>query len=97
MRALRRIATPTGIGLAIAGCSLSVDDFQPPSNAESRVGNTDAAVSEDASNDTAVSEAAPPEVDSANDSHDAAADACICVKQTGGGKCKEWSPPGCGG
>jgi hypothetical protein len=86
MRALRRIATPTGIGLAIAGCSLPVDDFQPPSTNQSRVGNTDAGEPDDVSAETAV--------DAANDTSDAS---CICVKQAGAGKCKEWSPPKCGG
>ena len=89
MRALRRIATPTGLGIALVGCSLPVDEFQPPSNTGSLVGNTDGGTTDDAANDAG---------DAATDAHPLSADAgCTCVKTNGGGKCREWSPPGCGG
>lgn len=35
------------------------------------------------------------EEDTAPPPADAPGDACTCIKYTGG-KCKEWSPPGCG-
>ncbi|MGZ3424691.1 MAG: hypothetical protein ACXVEF_12545 [Polyangiales bacterium] len=96
MRALRRIATPAGLGLALAGCSFNVDEFQGPNDNGSGtplVGNTDAQAPDDAR--------AEASTDGANDTLsvtavDAAADTCVCVKVNGAGKCREWSPPGCG-
>jgi hypothetical protein len=105
MRALRRIATPASVTVALVGCSLDVDEFHTSDSGRDNgglVGNTDAAKTDtyeaedtslDAAPDVAEDTATPPP-DSAPPA-DAASDTCTCVKYAGP-KCKEWNPPGCG-
>lgn len=93
MRALARIATP--VAVLVSGCAFPVDDFRAP--ARSDVGlstNGDAAHYEDADERDSAAVAGDAGVgdDAANDS---GGDTCVCLKQTGG-KCREWSSPGCG-
>jgi hypothetical protein len=116
MRALRRIATPASVAVAIGGCTYPFDDYLPQ--------KTDAGLSTNAKPDTAPEPDTSPPLDSGvfetladttidedtepadtyaadtyveeDTANDAPADTCACVKYTGG-KCREWSPPGCGG
>ena len=99
MRALRRIATPASVAVAIGGCSYPFDDYLPqrpdagpatnatatPQTPED-TGTVDSGVFE-----TAADTLTEPDTFVADDS-DAS---CECVKYAGA-KCKEWSPPGCG-
>lgn len=99
MRALARIATP--VAVLVSGCAFPVDDFRAP--ARSDVGlstNGDAANYGDGRTDPDSEELDALDldtglaVDSGKTPADAGADACVCLRQSGG-KCKEWSPPDC--
>jgi len=118
MRALRRIATPASVAVALGGCTYAFDDYLPQKTDAGLSTNADAPP--EPSPDTEVEDdtldasppidsgtfeigeedTAPPEdtrmVDTlvAEDS-DAPVDTCACTKYAGG-KCREWSPPGCG-
>lgn len=116
MRALRRIATPATVAVALGGCTHPVDEFHAPaSNDAALTTNGDAAYASYDSGVVPPADAAPeedtqgvelsdsaPAIDDAtsdavvvyDDSGDASSTSCVCVKQLGG-KCKEWSPPGC--
>jgi hypothetical protein len=100
MRALRRIATPASVAVAIGGCSYPFDEYLPQRPDAGPATNATATPQtpydtggEDTSRDSGVFETA---IDASVD--EVASDSpteCTCVKYAGA-KCKEWSPPGCG-
>jgi len=56
MRALRRIATPASVAVALTGCALPVDDFKAPSGKADAglTTNGDAAKYDDSGSDACV-------------------------------------------
>jgi hypothetical protein len=98
MRALVRIATPVSVGLALAGCSLDVDEFAAATASDARDDGSppETQASGDGASDSTTAFDTQPRGDSSSPVADAPADVCTCVRYNGGGKCKEWSPPNCG-
>jgi len=119
MRALRRIATPASVAVAIGGCNYPFDDYLPQQTDAGLTTNAtstpqrpeDTGTLEDTTRDSGVYETAVAEDTTVPDTEEpdtfvpeVAVDTampedtrppCTCVKYAGG-KCREWSPPGCG-
>lgn len=102
MRALRRLATPASVAVALGGCTFPLDEFQaPPARDDAALSTNGDAAYSSLDSSTSGDAAVPTDTLSTDAANEAATDAvvptdasCVCVKQTGS-KCKEWSPPGC--
>jgi hypothetical protein len=104
MRALRRIATPASVAVALGGCSYPFEEYLPQKTDAGLTTNADAAnkqpeEEEDARDsgafEVSVEDTFVPDTFAAEDTKPPPEDACACTKLAGG-KCREWSPPGCG-
>ena len=117
MRALRRIATPASVAVALGGCTYAFDEYLPQKTDAGLSTNHDATpepredtalvgevardsgtfeISVEDTRDTSPAEDTfVADTFVADDTTPPPVDACACTKFVGG-KCREWSPPGCG-